>query len=351
MRCPAAPYHESLVTAETLRICEEIGLPAEIDPFGNILVRTGSAAKSPPFILAAHLDHPGFVIRNRLGPRRWKAEFLGGVPDNYFKPGIVLRLMPGAVAGRLGERLDKRLFEIRSEAEPRANPQFAVWELTDFELKDGRIVGRACDDLIGAATILAVLAKLRRSKAKVIGVLSRAEEVGFHGALALAQSGRLPKNSLLISLETSRELPGVQMGGGVIIRVGDRTSIFDSAGTRFLGDVAADMAKEDANFKYQRALMSGGTCEATAYQEFGYRCAAVCVALGNYHNCASDGTIQAEYVSLADAESMTVLLQECALKFKNFAKITQKLPDRLDASARQAAKALRKTFPSRSLMD
>ncbi len=342
MRCPAAPYHESLVAAEALRICEENGLRTKLDQFGNILVSTGGSTRTPAFILAAHLDHPGFAIRQKLGPNRWKAEFLGGVPDKYFQQGIALRLMPGAFAARLGQRLDKRLFEIHSDDET-ALRQFAVWDLTDFKLTDGRITGRACDDLIGAATILAVLAKLRRSKANVIGVLSRAEEVGFHGALALAQSGKLPKNSLLISLETSRELPGVQMGAGVIIRVGDRTSIFDSAGTRFLAHVAAQTAKEDVTFKYQRALMSGGTCEATAYQEFGYRCAAVCVALGNYHNCASDGTIQAEYVSHNDAENMAILLEKCAREFKNFKKITEQLPRRLAASALQASHPLKKT--------
>jgi hypothetical protein len=37
-------------------------------------------------------------------------------------------------------------------------------------------------------------------------------------------------------LETSRELPGVKMGGGVILRVGDKASIFDSEATRFLAE-------------------------------------------------------------------------------------------------------------------
>ena len=53
--------------------------------------------------------------------------------------------------------------------------------------------------------------------------------------------------------------------------------------------------------------MSGGTCEATAYQAFGCRAAAVCVALGNYHNCAADGGIGPEYVSVADIEALTTL--------------------------------------------
>src|SRR5262249_13137423 len=136
------------------------------------------------------------------------------------------------------------------------------------------------------------------------GVISRAEEIGFRGALAVAAGRVLPKNALVISLETSRELPGVRMGGGVILRVGDRTSIFDSEATRFLAEAAGELKSAKKNFQFQRALMSGGTCEATAYQEFGFQTAAVCVALGNYHNCAERNRIAEEYISIADALSM-----------------------------------------------
>jgi putative aminopeptidase FrvX len=173
-------------------------------------------------------------------------------------------------------------------------------------------------------------------------VLSRAEEVGFHGALALAKSKRLPKNSLIISLETSRELPPVRQGAGVIIRVGDRTSIFDSTSTRFLTELAGDMAKSDSGFKFQRALMSGGTCEATAYQEYGYRCAAVCVALGNYHNCGPKDRLAEESVSASDAVNMAELLRNAAAEMKNFEKVTKRLPLRLEKYAREAGAKLKK---------
>ena len=70
----------------------------------------------------------------------------------------------------------------------------------------------------------------------------------------------------------------------MIIRVGDKTSIFNSAFTYFLTQQAEALAKKDKSFKYQRALMPGGTCEATVYDAWGYIAAAVCVPLGNYHN-------------------------------------------------------------------
>src|SRR5437763_1575800 len=86
-----------------------------------------------------------------------------------------------------------------------------------------------------------------------------------------------------------------KVGKGVIVRVGDRTSIFDSEAMRFLAEVAAGLKGKRNGFQYQRGLMGGGTCEATAYQEFGLQTAAVCVSLGNYHNCAPGNRIEAEY--------------------------------------------------------
>jgi endoglucanase len=292
------------------------------------------------------LDHPGFDILRQVSPVRWLAQFRGGVADSYFQNGTQLRLMPGRLGAHLGRRKHRteRIFELNAVAIPKTQPTFAVWDLPDFTNNGGRIRGRACDDLIGAAAILAALIDLRRSKVSrnVVGVLSRAEEVGFHGALTLAASRALPNDSFIISLETSRELPGVKMGNGVILRVGDRASIFDPEATRFLAEVAADL-KEQTGFQFQRALMSGGTCEATAYQEFGFRCAAVCVALGNYHNCAANNRIGAEYVSVADACSMVDLLTAAAKQMSNWNRLVGRLPQRLRRCVGSARTHLRKT--------
>jgi endoglucanase len=62
-----------------------------------------------------------------------------------------------------------------------------------------------------------------------------------------------------------------------------------------------------AGIPTQRCLMSGGTCEATAYQLYGYRSAALCVALGNYHNCGPDEQIAPEFVSIDDVAGLTRL--------------------------------------------
>jgi endoglucanase len=186
---------------------------------------------------------------------------------------------------------------------------FAMWDLPAFALKDGRIYSRACDDLIGCAAIVALFQELSaaRAEATVYGLFTRAEEVGFVGAIQLAKSGRVPRDVTIVSLECSSEKsPGAgRMGDGPIIRVGDKTSIFDDAATAAL--------VKDAKLPHQRCLMSGGTCEATAYQLYGYRTAALCVALGNYHNCGPETTIAPEFVAVDDVAGMIALMRAAAM--------------------------------------
>ena len=346
MNCPAAPYHEWAVIQEVKAICAEQGFRCVADKYGNLKVSLPFRPRGRVLALAAHMDHPGFEVTRRLDRTKWLARFHGGVGDSYFRPRVPLRLMPGDLAAVLGRRVSKgRVFQLRaSKAQslrsPRPvrddEPNFAVWELPDFEVRNGQIHGRSCDDLIGVATVLATLMELRRkrSAANVIGLISRAEEVGFQGALTLAAGKQIPKNAIIVSLETSKEIPPVKMGSGVIVRVGDRTSVFDSEATRYLTEVAGALGK--SGLKFQRALMSGGTCEATAYQEFGFSTCAVCVALGNYHNCAANDEIRAEYVSIEDALSMVELLVQAARQLPAFDKITGKLPQRLHKYLKEA---------------
>ena len=215
MSCPAAPFHEAGVRAVVEIICSENGMDCRRDHFGNLLVRLGNATAGRPLVLAAHMDHPGFEIVRPLGKGRWQARFNGTVPPPYFVPGIPVRLLPGSTAAQLGKRLGKeKEFELRTVRDGQRHaprPEFAVWELEDFAVRGDRIHGRSCDDLVGVAAILATMIELQRRKARVhvIGVISRAEEVGFQGALTVADAKLLPRNALIVSLETSKELPQI----------------------------------------------------------------------------------------------------------------------------------------------
>lgn len=355
MQHPTAPYFEHAVRAEAEQICKEHGLGFKQDAFGNLIAHLRTAPRTRPLVLAAHLDHPGFEVLRRLPNNRLLVRFRGGVSEQYFRTGLKLRLMPGALRARLGRcqsLTPEKMFQVEPSAAPETLPGFGVWEMTDFSVRKDQIHGRACDDLVGCASALATLVELKRRRAQVnvLAVMSRAEEVGLQGAMALAASHGVPASSLVVSLETSRELPGAVMGGGVILRMGDRVSVFDSEASRYLAEIAAQLQSQRPGFAFQRALMTGGTCEATAYQEFGLQSTAVCVALGNYHNCGPQAQIKAEYVNVSDVCHMVDLLIATAKGMPRYAKLVGKLPrllrERLGAAAPLLRRSARKPAPA-----
>ncbi len=286
LSCPTAPFHEAAVRAaivDLLRPCP--GVTLRQDDFGNLVASyQGPAAQpGPAFALCAHMDHPAWVSpdASATGERT----FLGGVPAAY---------------------LEKNRARVRSFG------PFAMWDLPPIEERDGRIYSRACDDLIGCVAIVAVLERLSAAAAPgaFYGLFTRAEEVGFAGAVEMARSGWFQRNEItVISLETSAERLPARMGDGPIVRVGDKTSVFDHVVTAELLAAAGR-----AGVTTQRCLMSGGSCEATAFRLYGVRCGAMCVALGNYHNCGPDERIEPEFVALEDVRGLAAVCLELACR-------------------------------------
>jgi endoglucanase len=270
-----------------------------------VLHRRGAPRTRAPLVFGAHMDHPGF---RALGSR-WErggftvaAELHGGVRPELL-PGARVRFhfLGRSVPARIERAESAAKVELRARA-PVPRDAFGVFDFPDFRRARGapdRIHTRAADDLAGVAAILALLDALPRidprRRTDVRAVFTRGEEVGFAGALAIARGRRLPAGARIVAIEASKALPNAPIGGGPILRVGDRTSVFDDGLTRWLGRVAAELP-----FPWQRRLMDGGTCESTAYQLYGYRCAALCLPLGNYHNMSERGRIAAEVISLSD---------------------------------------------------
>ena len=154
----------------------------------------------------------------------------------------------------------------------------------------------------------------RPPKATVAVLLTRAEEEGFIGAIAASiKPELLRKTDRLIAIECSAMQPYAPQGKGPIIRIGDKTSVFNSSLSYFITQQAAARGKSDKTFCYQRALMPGGTCEATVYDVYGFIAASICVALGNYHNMDSARKrIAPEFIDVSDWTNMVKLFVQIA---------------------------------------
>jgi endoglucanase len=176
-------------------------------------------------------------------------------------------------------------------------------------------------------------------------VFTRAEEVGFHGALALARAGGLPRAARVVSVETSKEIrPRARMGGGPIVRAGDRAAVFDSELTRFLALSGEELRKGNQRFRYQRCLMDGGTCEATAFGENGYQAGGLCIALGNYHNIGRGYRVAEEYVSISDLTNLIRLIVMSARLSPRYDRFVRRLRTRLDHLHEAALQRLSPNF-------
>ena len=130
----------------------------------------------------------------------------------------------------------------------------------------------------------------------------------------MAEAGTLPPETLVISAESSRTLPGAEMGEGPVIRVGDAGFTFAADAEAVLVRARETIRERDSGFKCQRQLMSGGTCEASAFAVYGYQTTGIAFPLGNYHNGAPEGRIEAEYIHIDDYLGGVELLTEAALR-------------------------------------
>ena len=363
---PTAPFREDRVRSAIERELEAHGIPFVRDAGGNLIAgtdRPASLAKGFHIALLAHMDHPGFHLGESLGRGLWRCYWYGGAPFDAME-GSRLRLhdprdhsktTTGTI--RKMEYIDDLeeglpfTVDFGKKADSFSRESFGAFDLIPYRLKGDRVTTRAADDLVGCVIALGALIDqekaLRKSRSRaarrLIGVFTRAEEVGFIGCLDLMKRGDLPRNVWCISLEASRALPEAEFGKGPVLRIGDKTCLFDAEFSAVLWNVAKDLATETkGRFKFQRRIMSGGTCEATPLTLFGHKVTAIAVPLLNYHNFGKSKP-SAEAVSHSDVEQARRLCVELGHRIDRAPVWTEKKKRELMADFKRLAPMLTST--------
>lgn len=297
--------------------------------------RVAKVVKRPTTFITAHLDHPAFVVTGRAtaathGGANVELEFRGGVHSQYFKGARICIFDSGGRPHRARihsldsqsvpyKRVQARLSGVGSGASI-ARGDIGRWDLPRAGIfkrpigpgkKPIRVLEtHACDDLAAVAAACSAFDQLLRAgDAPHVGLLfTVAEEVGFVGAIHAARTDFVPRSSRLICLENSRSFPhDSPIGAGAILRVGDRMSVFSPNLTNSLSELFAKHAKTHPEFRFQRKLMPGGACEATAFSAYGFDSTCICLPLGNYHNmCNIDGVLAGNKRALVGSEFIAV---------------------------------------------
>ncbi len=315
---PTSPFHEHAVIAYIRRwAAGRPRIKATTDSYGNLRLdlHRGGRKSTPGFFLSAHMDHPGFAAVRMLNDRRLEARWHGGVQPDFFREARVRfhdedRWLRGKIESyEMTDVMGRQRVSTAVIAVSRAVAAGAVgmWDLPDPAIRGSRLFARGCDDIAGVAATLAALDVLHDlgKPVRISLLLTRAEEVGFAGAIAACRGGLLPKNARILSVECSPVQPGVEMGAGPVVRVGDRMSVFDNGMVTWCREVAEALARTTPDFAFQRKLLDGGACESTAYLEYGHQTTGLSLPLGNYHNMDQRaGRIAPEYIDLNDFDRL-----------------------------------------------
>lgn len=333
---PTAPFREAHVLALVAKRAASLGVPCFIDPWGNVVIgasdeaavrkRAQVPAEEPLRLFMAHSDHPGFHGKRWRKKNELEVTWHGGSPVKGVKgapvylasdAGVVGEgVIASATAEKGGRAMKTAVVKMKRPLQDQAEALFGSFQFRKpVWLAGKRIYTKAADDLVGVFTILET-ARAAREKGlaeSFLGLVTRAEEVGFLGAIAHLDLGWLkvsPRGVACVSLETSRQFPGAEVGKGPIVRLGDRATTFDPAFTRVL-QVAAQKA---LGKRFQRRIMDGGTCEATAALALGFPAIGISVPLGNYHNQnfegapgSKKGAPAPEFVDSGDVEGLMQL--------------------------------------------
>jgi endoglucanase len=347
--CPTAACHEGLVRACLLeRLADLPHVTTRVDEFGNLHASYEHAPRGrEPVRLVAHMDHPAFVVERVKGAP--ELHFAGGVDEPYFAGKSITfhneeTTKPLGRATITAAAFANDVKRVRLKGAIPAAATFATWTLPPARCSRNLFVSPACDDLAQVATILALLRRLAlaRAKASVHAIFTRAEEIGFAGALA-ALNSKIPLAPMpTLSLETSKARGFARVDAGPVVRVGDRLSIFDSRITHWLETAFRDLQAQQPGATYQRLLMGGGACEASVFQRAGLPTGALCVALNNYHNMGPGSAIRAESISLRDWQGLYDYLHFLATEAKSVAESDAIVTRRFHQLETKALAALRK---------
>jgi endoglucanase len=346
---PSAPFREAHVIALVERVLAEGGVPHFRDPTGNIVIGAASAkdyaallrekTHEPLRLFVAHMDHPGFHGVSARGDSELEIRWHGGSPLEHLEGARMWLASAGGWLGHgtltapkmlaSGRALESATVKLERPLSLPATEVYGGFAFRAPQWREGdRIYTKAADDLVGAYAIVSLALELfgakngskRKSKKNsktrppLLGLLTRAEEVGFIGAIGHFELGwhlRARRPLLCVSLETSRALPGAEIGKGPVVRLGDRYTVFDAWSLRVFTELAA-AALPGA---HQRRVMDGGTCEATAATAYGLPCVGISVPLGNYHNQSFEGGPDSagpngpapEFVDLRDVDGLLAL--------------------------------------------
>lgn len=313
------------------RIAEHVD-SIERDAQGNVIAtRDGASDDALEVVLAAHTDELALLVDDVTDDGFLEYTKVAGHYKGNF-PGQRVVVGPDEVLGVLGPKSRHYMSEEEKEtvdeaalcidvgatsaeevADLNVEPgDFATWDREYAHLANDRITGRALDDRIALAILIAV-ARSVETDATVHFAATVQEEVGIRGARMVAHTVD-PDVAVALEIFPADDYPAAdepdpstELGRGPVIEFGDGTSEYLFGGVLVDRETRTWLKRgaEAAGVDVQETVMIGGTTDATEFQQVrgGRHSGAIAVPCRYSHS-------PVETLDLADANDTVATLVE-----------------------------------------
>lgn len=307
------------------RVIEEMVKPyvdeTRVDALGNLIAVRKGREGGRRIMLAAHMDHIGFVVSAIDEKGFVRVGSVGGVSkvNSQNRRVVFENGVSGVLSGELENHdvtdgnMTKMFIDLgvssREEAEKLVQlGDVAVYAPDVFELAGGLMAGPAMDNRAGCAVVVEALKVLGETRNEVVAVFTTQEEVGLRGAKAAAYEVN-PDVGIALDVTLCGDTPkgpkiAVKMGAGIAVKILDRSVICHPGVVRELEEAA-----ERAGAAWQREVLTSGGTDAGAIQAVrsGVPCGVLSIPCRYVHSAA-------ETVSLKDMENGVKTLAEFCRK-------------------------------------
>ena len=293
--------------------CDEM----RTDALGNLICVRAGKEGGRRVMVAAHMDHIGFVVLDADEHGFLRVHNAGGISKRAsLNRHVVFANGVHGVVSNETERFsadDNKMSDLFIDigAKDRADAlsmvalgDVAVYAPDAFELANGMIAAPAVDDRVGCAIALEAMKELGECENEVAFVFTVQEELGLRGARAAAY-GVDPQIGVALDVTLSGDTPkgpkiAVKAGEGPCVKVRDSSLV---CAPRVVAGLEKAAAR--AGVKTQREVLSAGGNDAGAIQttRAGVLAGTISIACRYVHSAC-------ETVSLADCEGAAKLLAE-----------------------------------------
>lgn len=298
---------EGEVRKIVLEAVQPLADEVKVDALGNVLaIKKAHSEPALRVMLAAHMDEVGLMIVDEEEGGLYKFEIVGGIDPRQL-PGKPVWVGKDRLPGVIGARpihlttpeerksaiaAESLRIDLGPEGSKKAKPGDRAVFATPFKVVGPSIMGKALDDRLGVATLIALLERAP-DHLEFQAAFTVQEEIGLRGARVAAYSLN-PDLAFALDATPANDLPtwdgsentayNARLGHGPAIYVADGATLSDPRLVRFLLQIAATH-----QIPYQIRQPGGGGTDAGAIhrQRSGIPSASISVPIRHAHSAVA----------------------------------------------------------------